>query len=123
MSRKFTTYKHPPITDAIAAAVHISVLAAYRDQLSQAFASGQLTPSEKTKRDWLAALWARVIELMRAAPTPEEVMLIYSVTMGWAKPPGLQLALEVLMQKRCAELPSPAERLKAQGIVIAGVTG
>lgn len=123
MSRKLTTYKQASILEQIEQAPEISVLAGYRNQIGVARLSGQLQPSEKTMREWTAALWQRVVELMRAAQTPEQVTFIFNATLGWPKPHDFALALESICFRRCAELPSPAERLKAQGVVIAGITG
>ncbi len=122
MSRKLTTYQRPPILETIARCPHISVLASYREQLGEAFRAGGLQPSDKTRREWNEALWVRVLQLIHAAPTCEEATLIVSTTLSWPKPADLQAAIEQAMQRRCAELPSPTERLKASGIVIEGVT-
>lgn len=121
MSRKLTTYRRPSIANLISIAPDINQLAQLREGMAVMFRAGELAPSEDTRREWHARLWARVLELMQTQP--EHASYIYNVTLGWPKPAGLEAVIEEVSRRASASIPSPAERLRAQGIIIVGVTG
>lgn len=120
MSRKLTHYRQPSITERLATAATIEELRELRDALAVLFAAGRMQPTEKTHREWNVQLWARVLELMRADPTC--ACHIYNVTLRWPKPEALARDMERQLKLLIAPLPSPAARLREQGITIVGIT-
>lgn len=122
MSRDFTAYKYPSISDRLAAVTTIEQLAAWRVALQEAYQSGQLKPSEKTVRTWHERLWEKVFALIATAPTPSAACFVYNVTLRWLKPEGMQEQLWRLLSARVAQLPNDVERLAHQGVTIEGVS-
>ena len=116
--RTLTTYQRPSLTEVIAGAPSIQQLAAYRAEMAELFRAGRLSPSVKTRRAWLDALWVRVMELIAGAGTPEEAALIYNTVLLWPKPASACALIEAIFARRVAALPSPAERLALMGVEV-----
>ena len=123
MSRKLTTYTQPSIAERLATAPTIEDLAVLWRELGRRVVMGKIDADGKTVQRWIAACWLRVEELIQAAPTPGEACYVFNVTRTWPKPPGVERALRDVLERTVRAMPSDAERLKAQGIVIVGITG
>jgi hypothetical protein len=108
------------IAELLASAPSIEALAALRRGIAEMEACGALAPTRRTRLVWIERMWVRVIELMRE--NPRSAPYIYSVTLRWPKPDGFQRFLWTQMEELVRPLPTYAEELKAQGIVIEGVT-
>lgn len=122
MSRKLTTYTQPSIAERLATAPTIEDLSRLWGALGRRVAAGQIDADEKTMQRWVAACWLRVEELIANAQTPGEACYVFNVTLRWPKPAGVERRLRSDLERVVRALPSDAERLKAQGVVIQGVT-
>ena len=123
MARTLTTYRRPSIRDLFAQAESIDAVAKLRAQVQAVVAAGKMDADATTRVSWHIAQWQRVVELMQAAPTGEALCYISCVSMSWWCPPEARAAIDQVFAARAKELPSPAERMHREGIVIVGVTG
>jgi hypothetical protein len=122
MSRTLTAYKRPPIAEVFGQCGSIQALGRVRSGLAYGAFQGTIHPSEKTERSWERAFWTRVIELILSAdgvtvcPT-----FIYNHQLRWKRPPHIAAAVDAAFEAQYRSLPSPAERMRAHGIVIEGI--
>ena len=120
--RRRTVYTRPAVVDLIRKCGSIQALGRLRGGLAFGAFKGTVKPSEKTEREWERAFWGRVIELMLASNGDPCPTFIYNHQLRWHKSPAIEAAVQAAMVAAMAALPSPAERLRAQGITIEGIT-
>lgn len=115
--RRRTQYRRPPMAKIIEMCGSVQALGRMRGMLANAAYEGRMNPSQKTESEWERVFWTRVIALLVQNP-----IFVYNHTLRWAKPPHIRQAIEYTFEAIVKSLPSPAERLKARGIIIEGVT-
>jgi len=113
-----TEYKRPPIAALIGACGSVQALGRMRGMLSKMAHEGRMTPSEKTEAEWERIFWKRVLVIMLSTQEP---CFVYNYILRWPKPPHFAAAIEAAFEAQCRSLPSPTDRLRAQGITIEGI--
>jgi hypothetical protein len=117
--RRRTSYPRPPIVELIGMCGSIQALGRLRGALATGAFHGTITPSEKTERAWERAFWKRAAELILSSDRPT---FIYNYMIRWPRPQWARELIEMALELQCKSLPSDAERLLQQGIIIQGVT-
>jgi hypothetical protein len=104
MSRKITTYKRPSIGDLIRSAPTVDQLAQLRAGIWRRHQAGKMDASDRTLRDWAAAIWLRLLQLVAAAGTGAEATYIYNTAFRWYTDDEIRAALNTAVQRRVAAL-------------------
>lgn len=82
----------------------------------------EFAPDERTVQKWARAQWDRALQLILTAPTGSELCYRYNFMFTWPKAEVTRQALEFAFQLKAPALPSIAQELLAQGIIIQGIT-